>query len=1221
MAEIPFDQIGNPGGNIPTGNPSVIPFDQIGAGPGAQAQSDSFQTPSWMPRAPNLTEAIQGIPDAVAKNAGPINTEAAGVVAQGMKQIAGDTLSLLSPLAYPLRGAAGLATRLADEAGVAPGASSALIGQMPKNPTTSDYFNQAIPNITFLDLADFMAGKSMGSEEKYAAPLIANGVAPADAYKQYANLRLAARAAGVLGDFVLDPLAYTAWFQPTEAARIAREQGLFKSAEDIVVEHAAKGVTVDPATIEGQRTIIEGGLGDFKSNSRNLIDVKTPAGKVSAALPEKAQDAASAANRFTDSLDYTFRIPQLDYAASQNNYDKAKAFYDIKNQFLKDLADLQLNPDEQRLVGRLVENTPNLMPKEIPSERLQIRKVDPAIEKEIDLEHATNILQMFHPDDLMHEIGNNPDLRFKMAYADLHDGHGNLTSEHTIELAHVMDKKYPGPGPVRPNIGVKMVPFGSELGTYDMDALRKHMSEKIDGLAQGLNANLERREEIIDGAMAIKHANSQINGRQFSAGLIPEEHLSSMIMKNYLAHVPSDEGRAAAKLKALSDTQMQSLLENQEKTISKGFDQIINSSRLSGFNQTRMERSILLPMEEAQKQMSELYGVKNFYVDNPFISTAMRWAQSEKLIADKKFLDQLIHFGVEPASKEQRLALQVRGWGPLDIPDFKGKTLTVKIDGIPKSVTMESRLFPPNVVSKVGHWIKPREVGAFGQWIGAYNRVFKTMALMTPGFHLRNTVEDLFKYYTTGGSVKNMVTGTVAQLLPLLPGSVARSSVEINGVKRTYAELAEMAKGLRGASLSRDPGLAEHMFAGKQVFQTIGSNLKDPIQMAKNIVHSMYAIGEGGVHAMRSAQYFDLLDKGYSQSAALFRTEQLMFDFRRATPAIDVARTYWDPFIQHAIKTAFLTPELVAKNPAAYNRFITNLPKYLSWAMSDPVTSQYLNQVAPDYIKHRDPVGSLLLPGDSFLAAMFQPPKQGMAMFVTPEFGPGILRKFNIWDDQVVKQRLGFGPAMNSLITVVTGMDQQNKPVDADPNHPDFVTRALRASLDAASTAAFATPGVLNWVRDMAGMQVPNALPSTNMKLAQAMFGQFIHFDDFNKDYMFKSIALQGAYSQLQRQLPTALARELQGKDISLYMADKPKILRDLYEKAYPSSAQSIWDRYSTDLQDQQMSRAGIEGLTGQKSASQIFSEMKGIKQTLDRMNQVHEDQVRAMLEARSKSK
>lgn len=1177
MAEIPFSDLsaGNSpsgevpysalGGSQPSPVPTTeIPYSQIGVGPSAQAPSQPvpFTTPSWVPAPPNLPQALQqDIPEAIAQQANPYSDQALGVVSQGMKNVVGDTTSLLAPLTFPLRAGAGLATRLADVSGVAPGASQALIGDSAKGNSFSDYFHQVVPNITFLDLADFTAQKQLGDRDQYAAPLIAKGVAPADAYKQYDNMRLAARGAGILGDFVLDPIALTSFFQPTEAARIAREQGLFKSAEDVMQEAALKGVKIDPDTLAGKKAIIEGGLGDYQDNSRNLIDVKVPlTGKTaSVPLPDVATKIASKVNQFTDGLDYTFRIPELDYAASQNTYDKAKAFYDIKNQFLKDMSDLNLNPDEQKLVSRLVENTPNLMAQEIPASRLQVKS-----------------------QEVVSNVG------------------GDLTKEKQIST--------------------QMIPHGSELGEYDSGKIRSEMDSKLGDLAKGLQVNLERREDLLDAGMRIKDINSQINGRQYAAGLIPDDSLSNMIMKNYLAHVPTDEGKAAAKLGKLSDIEMQSVLENQEKTISKGFEQVINSSRLSGFNATRMERSVMLPIEDAQKKMSELYGVKNFYVENPFISTAMRWAQSEKLIADKKFLDQLVHYGIEPATKSERLSLEAKSWGPLDIPDFKGKTITMKLNGIPKSVTMESRLFPPNVVSKVGYWIKPREVGSFAQWLSSYNNVFKTMALMTPGFHVRNMAEDLFKYYANGGSVKNMATGAVTQMLPILPKAVARQSIEINGVKRTYGELRDMAAGLKGASLSRDPGLAEHMFAGKQVFQTIGKNLKDPIQMAKNVVHTLHSIGEGGIHALRGAQYIDLLDKGYSQSAALFRTEQLMFDFRRATPAIDAARTYLDPFIQHAIKTAFLTPELAAKSPAMYNRFITNLPKYLSWTMSDPVTSQYLQQLAPDYMKHRDPVGSLLLPGDSFLASMLQPPKKGMAVFITPELGPGILRKFNIWDSQVVKQRLGLGPAMNTLITMVTGIDQQGKQIDSDPNHPEFASRALRGMLDAASTAAFATPGVLNWVRSTAGIQVPSALPSTNMKLVQAMFGQFFHFDDFNKDYLFKSIALYSAYNELQKQLPGAIAKEVQGRDLSLYMADKPAIVRKAYEMAYPTSAQSMFDRYLDASQDALMGRAALEGLNG-KSASQVFSEMKGIKQQIDRINQVHENSMRAVLEAKKNSK
>lgn len=1075
---------------------------------------------------------------------------------------AGETTTMpLQPLALPLRAAAGLAARAVDLA--VPGAKDKLIGKLPAQPKLSDYAAQVVPNITFLDIGDFLAGSHLGSPQDYVQQKVKEGTDPATAYNQYQWLKEGAQGAGIVADFVLDPLRFAAFGQLNEVAQAAREQGKFMAAEDVIAEHASRGVQLDPIKLEDRIKIIEG-LGQYPENGRNALDVRIPftEKKVSVALPERVQEASApeVARKFVDALDYRFGVPELDHAAVENYFDKTAAVHNIKGGFLSEMAKLDFNPDEQQAIARLVEATPNLLPENIPAQKT-IQKVTTSYEN-----RAGELVPITETSQVQQNVGRG-------------------------------------------------------LGVYNEEFLGRQMARKLPELTADLkDVSPERADQMIQAAMRIKKANADINGMQYASGLIHDDNMADTIMKRYYAHVPTPEGVKAAKLAARGQMAAQDAVQVEENAVSKQLNRALGPSKLSSFNNNRLVRSVQLPIEEAEAVMSKQYGVDRFYVENPFIATAVRWAQSEKTVADKKFLDSLVKYGITPASREQELLLKNRGWGPLNVSEFMGKTLTMNVDGIPTSMKLQDHLFPPNIVSKVGYWIKPGEIGNFEGFIRSYNKVFKTMALLTPGFHVRNTMEDIFKYYASGGTLKGFTTGAVTTLLPILPRSVAAQTVELGGSKFTYGKLAEMVQGLKGSSDSQ-LNLAEHLFAGKTLFQKLGE-MANPVQMAKNVVRTFNEIGEGGIHFMRNSTYLDMRDRGWSHSAALFQTQHLMFDFRRATPVIDKMRSFWDPFIQHAIKTAFITPELMGKSPQAYNLLLNNMPKYLSWAMSDPVKDQYLQLLAPDYLKYRDPVASPLLPGDSLMASIFQPPQQGKwASFVTPDLGPGILKKFQVWDAQVIKNRMGFGPAINSLATFFTGIDTTGKPVDADPNRPELMARAARAFLDGAGAAAFGTPGVWRAIKDQAGIGQPNVLPSTNMRLAQAMFGQFIHFENVQKDYMIKSLALAGAYGDLQKQLPGALAKEASGRDFSVALANYPKIVQDLYAKAYPNSANSIWQRYVDTTGDFLRAKAGMEGLSGQKTASQILGEMKTIKMTVDRLNDVHSTMTRALLENASKAR
>jgi hypothetical protein len=207
-------------------------------------------------------------------------------------------------------------------------------------------------------------------------------------------------------------------------------------------------------------------------------------------------------------------------------------------------------------------------------------------------------------------------------------------------------------------------------------------------------------------------------------------------------------------------------MQRTEAGLANPLERAIKSSRLSSYNPTRLTRNVEGTAEAAEATMSKLYGVDKFYIDNPFVATAIRWAQSEKMIADKKFLEKLYHYGITPVGNMQRSKLEAAGWGPLNTPDFRGKTL--KIEGFPIPLRMEDRLFPPNIVNKVGYWMKPNEITNFGQFVRSYNRVMKVFVLSNPGFHLRNTVEGLFKYHTDGGTIKGLVNGAMATLAPVL---------------------------------------------------------------------------------------------------------------------------------------------------------------------------------------------------------------------------------------------------------------------------------------------------------------------------------------------------------------------------------------------------------------------------------------------------------------------
>lgn len=735
-----------------------------------------------------------------------------------------------------------------------------------------------------------------------------------------------------------------------------------------------------------------------------------------------------------------------------------------------------------------------------------------------------------------------------------------------------------------PNLQPEIPVKGQKLGT-SLEAIQASMRTKIPEVQRGLKINPHRHDAIIDQAMEIRKAQAKATEIEWAAGILDESNILNRTVENYFTHLPTPKGRALVRAQRIEDAEL--ALRAQEEALKGELQSGIKSGFLSRFAAGRQKRIVEGQFEQAQEAMSKKYGVQ-FYVDDPVVATAYRLDQAKKLYRDKEFLDLLEKHGRKARSPEEFQALKKQGWSIIDHPEFS------------RQGRWKDTLFPPNIADKINYFIKPRELGDFTRFVDSYNKVFKSLALATPGYWVQNWFDDLFKFYIEGGKVSSFVKAQSA-----LMG--AKGSTKIAGKAMSYDEVRKLAAGVADASQFSEDMLHQVLYAGKKSWKEQAISRLNPINTAKDMLKYFNQVGERNQNVVRAAFLIDLLERGHTLESAALRTERVLFNFRRTTPGIDFARRFWNPFIQAAIKTAQVTPELLAKNPSAYNQLSNNFMAALARSFHDPVTQQQVLAIVPEYRRFRDPIVGPLLPGNEAVLGAFGGEEQkplGRVALLTAGIGPDILNRFAIWDSNVARSGFGFGPAMSSLLSVATGKDQfSGAPIDADPNNPDFARRVGYALGNSAWSLAFATPQVGNLVKQRLGMGDVQYYEPETLRLLQASFGQFVQFSNLDKELHFKMLIYQSAERELAKQMSRALMREVQGRDFSQLLSSKPKSIQEVYRFfSLPGSAEILEKRGERGVNTKR-AMLSASALRGEMSVLELIESMKELRQQVKDLN------------------
>ena len=713
--------------------------------------------------------------------------------------------------------------------------------------------------------------------------------------------------------------------------------------------------------------------------------------------------------------------------------------------------------------------------------------------------------------------------------------------------------------------------------------------------AKDANLTEGRIEQIAKAAVEVKAQNASDIAERVKAGLLTEEEVGKKTIENYLVHRISPQAQKWARKNPELAAELQTTLLRGEarETINKGWGKDFDSGSFA--------RSLKMPLTEANEAMAKATGgaVNEWFISDPLVATMMKRAETRKLVRDAELLEVIKKHAVD--GKDIRAAGLSSEYRSMKHDYFDGKMVELPTQYGSKSIPFNEMYVPNKIADKIGYMIAPREVGQFSKFFDSYNQVFRTFALAKADYYLQNWGENIFKNYVAGVKISDYTDA-------LKVGAQKAGITLKDGSKISGAELESLVTryGIDSGGQFNE-GLQSALFSGKRLTRDgLLAKTKDaPFKVLRGLRH----MGESGENFSRRALFINRLKQGASVEDAVLDVEKYLFDFSRNTKATDTTRRFFDPFIQASIKTALITPELLAKNPKAYNMLHNNFGNAVAASFNDPMTQADVMQIIPDYQKFQDPILGPILTGNDWLYNIFtnsqQKPHLGgktAIMFKVP-IGLDILNRFAIWDSQSFKNSAVVSPIMKSLVMTMGGKDPfTGKSLDLVTSEPDMARR-LNASLWNLVESAAPMPNTVGEIKQRLGIGNPEYFTPSAVRMIRANFGKFLTITNLDKEYVFKNMALMRAHKEIQTNLRSALMQEQGGRNSAIFMSDKGwmKDISVLANKPY--TAASIFAKLQDKQREIMMTKLAGAGLMGELSAVEAVQNLREINKQVDQLN------------------
>lgn len=769
----------------------------------------------------------------------------------------------------------------------------------------------------------------------------------------------------------------------------------------------------------------------------------------------------------------------------------------------------------------------------------------------------------------------------------------------------------------------------------------------------------DRLSQMTDHIMEIKRMNANNVLDRLRFGLLPQEDLKTFVYPRYVAHRISPE--AQKYMRQRPELAMAIGEAEQEAALAAG----ARGSKLQSFDPASKRRRIGGKVQRANQILKEKTkgAVPKWFIEDPILATAENRFITRRVIRDKQAIETIKSRAIRPADAAEERLLNNSGWGKLDNPEFEGVTIFVTgKNGKRSRVKVHDLYLPPNIHPKLSYFLDPAGVQTFGRftsWADSYNRTFRSFALYKPDYHIQNWGENTFKAWAAGATLEDFVDAARLDWWRYreghLPGTTRimgkskipapQLSIPQRALRATLGEAGDAPKIVRRGETVDGRTLLEAMeelnveagqyregwrgvmHFGKKYRQDASRKGMKIVgkggEFVKESLGLLTAAGDKGENFTRKALFISFMKRGYSPERAAMEVERYLFDFSRNTRNTDIARHLGNPFLQAAVKTAFIAPELVGKSPGKVAFLHNRLPGKLADLSKtifelageethDPVTDEALAQFLPPYEQFRSPVFGPIMPGNSWLARTFANPNQVQQLGVVPVFstpvGLDILDQFDLrnLDPSRGGRTVVSGPFVDFASMIIKGVDPLTGQSVDIPGDPDNFSRRANAAIAHSIATAFTMPQTYKYIKQKLEIGDVEYMTPTTTMLLHGSLGKFARVHPLDQDYHFRMQSFLLAEKELVKQLGAAIFREAKGKTGAFVFESDPKAQKMFAFMLRAKSSDEIYRAFTTNME-----RAGVLSnyrnvLNGQMTANQAAAAINDLHKKVKELNDTY---------------
>jgi uncharacterized protein YkvS len=752
-------------------------------------------------------------------------------------------------------------------------------------------------------------------------------------------------------------------------------------------------------------------------------------------------------------------------------------------------------------------------------------------------------------------------------------------------------------------------PALARLGV-DETGVRASAMAKLEQVAKsgGHTISPERAQAIVDQVVDNKRMASLALENRAKAGKIDfrDPELGSKLIDNYLTHKPNP-----AVVKGMRKYDEVAGILDTEDTLTKEADNSFRAAGLSKFDPGGYRRSIRTDLEGANKQVAQNFrerlaekgytadqiekivkktGAETLFVQNSTIASLMRLHESDGLVLNKGFLGLLEKKGVKLSEQVLENGQVVRKF---------------------YATTPEAKPY----VDKVSYWFIPREHGSVAGYIHQYNRVFRSTVLLRPDYYLQNYYDGMLKNYVQGVQIEDYVKmskvfsgqGTVKIQGETVQAKQVLADMESKGVF-SHGSMAEI--------FDQSMRMAKKMAADGMPVK--GQN------SVQQLYHWVQKVGGHGEDWLRGAMYLNRIEKGYAPQMAMLDIEKFHFDFSRTTKGIDQFRLFM-PFFQATGKTLMIAPEMLGKNPAAFNYFQIQMMNSIERAFNDPTETEALYEMLPSWRKFQDPIMGPrlgdLLGGNSWIYAMMKNSRQAQQglpqdqVFFKFPAGFDILNPVMAWEQQVLKQGVVSGPLPSALATLFLGLDPfTGKNVDVSRDSISLANRFKEAGKSMLLTG-LGMPNTIKMIQQHLRLTDPEYFTPDALLMLNGAFGKFGGVENVDRDFILRMKMLDAGRKQLYKDLIGSVMAEQQGRSTALMVAGSP-VGEALSQKFEAKTSLDIFNAMIRSQQEMGTKVAARDYILT-KNSKNLVEMINGLNAQVKQLNENYVAVRRSILEAK----